>query len=233
MEREIRDRISFLNFLGYPEKLPDRNTIWYFRERLSKTGKDRLVFNEIKEQIMAKHIRIKGGTMQDASFIESDREEYGKPRGDDAETRRSRDGTSATKNHEHHFGYKAHTLVNEIKIIERLAVTPANVHDSQIDLSIPGIVCYRDKGYFGSHCRGINGTMDRAVRGHPLPMRSIRRNIRISRIRSMVEHPCAFMNRMFHFAHVMVTTVRRVRVKTYFTAICYNLLRARFLNRTA
>ncbi len=64
-------------------------------------------------------------------------------------------------------------------------------------------------------------------------MRSIRRDIRISRIRSMVEHPCAFMNRMFHFAHVMVTTVQRVRVKTYFTAICYNLLRARFLNRTA
>ena len=73
VEREIRDRISFMNFLGYPEKLPDRNTIWYFRERLSKTGKDRLVFNEIRDQIMARHIRIKHGTIQDASFIESDR----------------------------------------------------------------------------------------------------------------------------------------------------------------
>ena len=59
VEREIRDRISLMNFLGYPEKLPDRNTIWYFRNRLSKTGKDRLVFNEIKEQIMAKQFRIK------------------------------------------------------------------------------------------------------------------------------------------------------------------------------
>jgi IS5 family transposase len=49
----------------------------------------------------------------------------------------------------------------------------------------------------------------------------------------MVEHPYAFMKRMFHFAHVMVTTVQRVRVKTYFTAICYNLLRARFLDRIA
>jgi hypothetical protein len=34
IEREIRDRISFLNFLGYPERLPDRNTIWYFREMM-------------------------------------------------------------------------------------------------------------------------------------------------------------------------------------------------------
>ena len=73
IERKIGDRISFLNFLGYPEKLPDRNTMWYFREKLSKTGKDRLVFNEIRDQIMEKHIRIKKGTMQEASFIESDK----------------------------------------------------------------------------------------------------------------------------------------------------------------
>ena len=31
VEREIRDRISFLNFLGYPEKLPDESTLWCFR----------------------------------------------------------------------------------------------------------------------------------------------------------------------------------------------------------
>ncbi|MDS0257005.1 IS5 family transposase [Thermoplasmatales archaeon AK] len=215
VEREIRDRISFMNFLGYPEKLPDRNTIWHFRERLSKTGKDRLVFNEIREQIMAKRIRIKKGTMQDASFIESNHGECGKPRGDDAKTRRSRDGASATKN------------------IEKLSVTPANVHDSMIDLSIPGIVCYRDKGYFGSECKGINGTMNRAVRGHPLPVKSIRRNLRISRVRSIVEHPYAFFKGMFHFFHVMVTTVQRVRVKTYFTAICFNLMKSRYPDRVA
>ena len=81
MERAIRNRISFMNFLGYPERLPDRNTIWYFRERLSKTGKDRLVFNGIRDQIMAKRIRIKKGTMQHASFIEADKGDYGKPRG--------------------------------------------------------------------------------------------------------------------------------------------------------
>ena len=104
---------------------------------------------------------------------------------------------------------------------------------SQIDLSLPGIICYRDKGYFGSECRGINGTMDRAVRGHPLSVRNARRNLRISRIRSAVEHPYAFFKGMFHFAHVMVTTVQRVRVKAYFTAMCYNLVRARFLDRIA
>ena len=38
---------------------------------------------------------------------------------------------------------------------------------------------------------------------------------------------------MFRFGHVMVTTVQRVRVKTYFTAMCYNLVRAIFLDRIA
>ena len=94
---------------------------------------------------MEKDIRIKKGTMQDASFIESDRSEYGKPRGDQVNTRRSKDDASATKNHEHYSGYRAYTLVNEIKIIEKLSLTPASVHDSKIDLSIPGIICYRDK----------------------------------------------------------------------------------------
>jgi IS5 family transposase len=47
----------------------------------------------------------------------------------------------------------------------------------------------------------------------------------------MVEHPCAFFKGLFHFFHVMVTMVQRVRVKTYFTAVCYNLVRARFLDR--
>jgi IS5 family transposase len=56
VEREIRDRISFMKFLGFPEKLPYRNTIWYFRERLSKTGKGRIVFNEIRNQILARRI---------------------------------------------------------------------------------------------------------------------------------------------------------------------------------
>ena len=67
-----------MNFLGYPEKLLDRSTIWFFRERLSKTGKDRLIFNDIRYQILAKRIRIKSETMQNASFTESDKVEYGK-----------------------------------------------------------------------------------------------------------------------------------------------------------
>ena len=46
-EKEIHDRISFMNFLDYPDHYPDDSTIWLFRERLSKTGKERIVWNVI------------------------------------------------------------------------------------------------------------------------------------------------------------------------------------------
>ena len=48
--------------------------------------------------------------------------------------RRSKDCTFAIKNHDRHLGYKGFAFVNEIKIIEKLSLTPANVYDSQIDL---------------------------------------------------------------------------------------------------
>ena len=125
-----------------------------------------------------------------------------------------------------------HTLVIEIKIIEKLSVTPANVRDPQINLSLPGIICYRVKGYFRSECKGINGTRDRSVRGHPLPNKSIRRKLRISSIRSIVKHPYAFFKGTFSFGHVMITTLRRVKVKTYLTTIFYYIVRSGFLDWT-
>ena len=55
-------------------------------------------------------------------------------------TLRSKDDASVTKNHEKHFGYKAHTLVNEMKIIEKLAVRPANIQYARNDLCFPRFV---------------------------------------------------------------------------------------------
>ena len=101
----------------------------------------------------------------------------------------------------------SYTLVNEIKIIEKLSLKPVNAHDSQIDLSFPGITCYRDEEYFGSECRGINETKDRVARSHPLPVKSIRRNLSISSFRSMVKHSYAFFKGRAHFGHVMVATI--------------------------
>ncbi|MCL5439516.1 MAG: hypothetical protein M1595_01225 [Candidatus Thermoplasmatota archaeon] len=66
-------------------------------------------------------------------------------------------------------------------LVREFVITTASVHDSCVDLSIPGMPCYRDRGYQSAPCRGINATMDRAFRNTPLTIKQVRRNIRISR----------------------------------------------------
>ena len=54
LERQITDRISFRKFLGFPDTIPDYSTIWIFRERLIKSGKDRKIWQELQRQLDAK-----------------------------------------------------------------------------------------------------------------------------------------------------------------------------------
>ncbi|MEM3192478.1 MAG: transposase [Candidatus Parvarchaeota archaeon] len=58
-EKEIHDRISFMNFLDYPYVLPDSKTIWFFRERLSKTRRDSIIWKELQRQQDSKGIKIR------------------------------------------------------------------------------------------------------------------------------------------------------------------------------
>jgi IS5 family transposase len=107
-EKEIHDSISFMNFLDYLDIFPDSKTIWFFRERLSKTGRDRIAWNELQRQLDSKEIKIRKGTAQDATFITSDlgHEKHQETR-ELGQTRRSKDGTFTKKNNKTYFGYKA------------------------------------------------------------------------------------------------------------------------------
>jgi IS5 family transposase len=280
MERELHDRISFRNFLHYPEIIPDSRTIWLFRERLSSTGTDKIIWNAIWKQLEDRGISIKKGTVQDATFVESDPGKHGKRKppspvdpeppemtGDakldnsvnnnasstrkrmtkeekkqarimgaekkrirrderrNAKTRRSKDGTWTKKNSRSHFGNKLHTLQGtNIPMIREFVVTTASLHDSRVDLSIPGIPCYKDKGYAGGYCKDINATMGKASRKHPLTVEQVRRNLRITRKRSPGERPYSVMKGIMNGGHTFVTMVRRYRVKAMFLCLGYNML---------
>jgi IS5 family transposase len=233
MERELAINVSFMNFLGFPETIPDSTTIWLFRERLNEKGNIGAIWQELQRQLDAKGLTVKEGSIQDATFITSDPGRSGnKPRGDEARTRRSKDGTWAKKGEEFYFGFKLHDKVDvEYGLIRAIETTTASVHDSQVDLSSEGERVYRDKGYFGASARGNSVTMHRATRGHPLSSWDRMRNLQISRIRAPGERPFAVMKTLFKAAHVLVTTIERVNVKMVFTAIAYNLCQLRTLNR--
>ena len=136
VERQIADRLSFMEFLGYPDPFPDSRTIWLFRERMAKAGMDKTVWAELQRQLDARGLKVKRGTIQDATFIEADPGSSKKPRGDEAKTRRSRDGTWAKKDDEIHFGYKLHQKTDiDYGLMREIETTTASLHDSQVDLS--------------------------------------------------------------------------------------------------
>lgn len=233
MERELANNLSFMNFLGYPETIPDSTTIWLFRERLKETNRFDAIWQEVQRQLEVKGLIVKEGSIQDATFITSDPGRSGnKPRGDEAKTRRSKDGTWAKKGKKSYFGYKLHENVDtQYGLIRAIETTTASVHDSQVDLSREGETIYRDKGYFGASARGKSVTMWRATRGHPLSSWDRRRNLQISKMRSPGERPFSVIKIVFKAAHVLVTTVERVHVKMIFTAIAYNLCQLKTLSK--
>jgi IS5 family transposase len=47
LKRQAKDKISFLKFLGFPDKIPVRSTVKYLWERLLKTRKDKVILKEL------------------------------------------------------------------------------------------------------------------------------------------------------------------------------------------
>ncbi len=169
VERQIADRLSFMEFLGYPDPFPDSRTIWLFRERMAKIEMDKIIWAELQRQLDAKGLKVNRGTIRDATFIEADPGSSKKPRGEEAKTRRSRDGTWAKKGDETHFGYKLHQK-NDIDygLMREILTTTASLHDSQVDLSVEDEIVLRDRGYFGVEARGVDFTMKRRTTDKPL-----------------------------------------------------------------
>ena len=41
---DLYSNIRFINFLDYPESVPDARTIWLFRERIANNNKDKKIW---------------------------------------------------------------------------------------------------------------------------------------------------------------------------------------------
>ena len=226
LELQAADRISFRVFLGTTEVIPDYSTVWLFRERLKENGKLGAIWDEFLNQLRAKGYDVKKGVIQDATFITSDpgHAKSDVPRGEEAKTRRSRDGEWAKKGNKSYFGYKGHIKVDiENNFIWKVETTAANTHDSQVDLANEGEVRYGDKGYHGAKTKGYNAAMKKSARWHTLSIFDQLRNKRISSKRSPVERCFSVIKIVFKSGHIMVTTVERAAIKMTFNAIGYNL----------
>lgn len=233
IEYQIYDRLSFRQFLGFPQKIPDSTTIWYFREELINLGLEDNIFDEFLRQIRTFDYEVKEGKIQDATFIQAPPGKT-KPAKDErsreaSKTSRSRDGTWTKKNKKAYFGFKSHVKIERgSKLIETLAVTTAKVHDNNIDLFEEDEIGYRDRGYSGSKTKAKgDGTMKLGK----LSIREKLRNKRISKKRSEGEHPFGTIHSSMNGGRTKLTTISRVYVQQLFVCISYNLRRLTFLAR--
>ena len=75
-EFQIRDRLSFMRFLGLDlhGRVPDARTIWLFREMLTKAGAVEALFARFDAHLKEQGYLAMGGQMIDASIIEAPRQ---------------------------------------------------------------------------------------------------------------------------------------------------------------
>lgn len=160
MEIEIHDRLSFAKFLGFDlgNDVPDRNTIWGFKERLKEKGLVKKLFHKFDHYLEEHGYAARQGHMLDASFVEvpvqrNSRKENSainegkvpeswQPNPDDSErklqhkihkkSQKDLEARWTQKNSRNHFGFKNHTRGDvDKKMVRDYSVTPASVHDSQ------------------------------------------------------------------------------------------------------
>ena len=70
VETECKDRLTFMNFLGYPPEVPDSRTIWLFKERIAEAKKESALWGELQSQLKKYKVAVKKGQMKDAVLIE-------------------------------------------------------------------------------------------------------------------------------------------------------------------
>jgi IS5 family transposase len=141
----LDDRASFRRFCGFSshEPTPERSAFVRFRKVLVEHGLDRKLFETVNAQLKAKAIRVKTGTIVDATIIASASE------ADD-------DGRWVKhKNKPAMHGFKAHVAADaDTAFVEQVCVTPANVNDGRAGPDAlpaePGDV-FADSAYRGRH----------------------------------------------------------------------------------
>jgi IS5 family transposase len=148
MEYQVRDRLSFMRFLGLSigDRVPDAKTIWLFREELGRAGLVKYLFQRFDRYLREQGFTARKGQIVDASIVSvpiqrNSREENARIKEGDipadwSESKRRQKDIHArwsARPKRQEFGYKNHISIDaKHKFIRDYAVTDAAVHDSQV-----------------------------------------------------------------------------------------------------
>jgi IS5 family transposase len=256
-EFQITDRISFMRFLGLKlfSKVPDHNTIWNFRERISLDDGMKKLFEIFHKELDKQGMILNKGKILDASIQDAPRprntkeeneiikqgelpKEWKLVKNKKKVAQKDLDGRWVKKNNETRFGYKNNIKVDsKSKFIDKYIVTDAAVHDSQPGKSLlskqdKGQPLYGDSAYTGDEfekavkkSKMILRTHEKGYRGKPLTQEQQLSNTRKSKVRALVEHIFGFRFVRIGWKMIRTKGIRRARTKIGASNLTYNLFR--------
>ena len=126
MEDLLYEAESVRRFVGLSlsEALPDESIILHFRHLLEKHGRGQGLLEEINAHLDSQGLRLREGTIVDASIIEAPSSTKNRAGERDPEMRQTKKGN------QWHSGMKAHIGVDaDTGIVHSMSTTGANVHD--------------------------------------------------------------------------------------------------------
>lgn len=261
IEFQIRDRLSFMRFLGLglEDRVPDAKTVWLYREGLVKAGKVEKLFGLFDGHLVRQGYMARGGQILDASIVPVPRNHNRREENEaikagevpedwkDKPAKLSQKDTDArwTKKHgTSHFGYENHVNIDrKHKLVRRYHVTDAAVHDSQAvdELLVKGNTCrdvWADAAYRSAEIetkltsRELRSHVHRkGKRNRPLTEPEKRGNRTKSAVRVRVEH--VFGAQANDMGGVTARTIglARARVKIGLKNLGYNMRRFGQLRR--
>lgn len=261
-EFQLRDRLTFIRFVGLnPEDTtPDANTLWDFRELLTKQNQLSNLFNRFNQYLDNKGLRARKGQIVDASFVEAPRQRNTREQNQTIKdglipaefldnphvaSQKDTDARWAQKNDEDHFGYKNHISVDvEHKLIRNFACTNAAVHDSNQFESLLAPNSSRDvwadSAYRSEEKEAILNAMnyrshvhEKGNRSAALTDKQIARNKKKSKIRARVEHVFGYQVNSMSGGFLRVIGIARATTKIALTNLVYNIMRFCYLHGRA
>jgi IS5 family transposase len=259
MEYQIRDRLSFMRFLGFGlgSKVPDEKTLWEFRERLSKSGGIDKLFKKFDKYLGEQGYDAKCGTIVDASIVEvprqrNSREDNAKIKAgerpenwdDKKKSHKDVEARWTKKNNETYYGYKDHISIDtKHKIVREFTVTPASASDGRHLQELLSHKNDDDKVWADNAYRTPDNVKYLAENGYEDRMHfrpgkegwltgdKKTMNRRRSKIRKRVEHIFGFMENSMKGMFVRTIGLRRARWKIGMMNLVYNMCRYEQLTR--
>ncbi|MBK9130416.1 MAG: IS5 family transposase [Gammaproteobacteria bacterium] len=189
------------------EPVPDETTILNFRHLMERHNLGDEMFRLVNVYLAENGLKVNRGTIVDATIIDAPSSTKNKDKARDPDMRQTRKGN------QWYFGMKTHIGVdNQTKLIHSVAVTAANVHDSQLlgdllhgdETHVWGDSAYagQKKLLYEKAPNAKDFTQKKGRRNRKLTEAEQSANRYKSKTRSRVEHVFGVMKRQFGFTKV-------------------------------